>query len=48
LYYDHSGNFRGVENGIDFEDSDEFLRMKWWEIVLRSLVQNTNSGLGGR
>jgi len=29
LYYDRGGNFRGVENGIDFQDSDAFLKMKW-------------------
>ena len=29
LYYDRNGNFRGVENGVDFEDSDKLLRMKW-------------------
>ena len=33
LYYDHNGNFRGVENGVDFQDN-AFLKMKWWEIVL--------------
>ena len=47
LYYDYSGNFRGVENGVDFQDSDGFLRMKWWGIVLRSPVQNTDCRLGG-
>jgi len=29
LYYDHNGRFRGVENGIDFQDSNAFLKMKW-------------------
>jgi len=38
LYYDHDGNFCGVENGVDFEDNDTLLRMKWWRIVLLSLV----------
>ena len=47
LYYDHSGNFRGVENGVDFQESDGLLRMKWWGIVLCLPVQNTNSKLGG-
>jgi len=47
LYYDHNGNFRGVENGVDFQDSDAFLKMKWWEVVLRSPVQKTDSELGG-
>jgi hypothetical protein len=45
LYYDHDGNFRGVENGVDFQDSDVFLRMKWWEAMLRSPVQNTDGEL---
>ena len=29
LYYDHDGNFRGVENGVDLQDSDTLVRMKW-------------------
>ena len=29
LYYDHSGNFQGVENGVDFQEPDEYLQMKW-------------------
>ena len=29
LYYDRSGNFRGVENGIDFQDSNVYLKLKW-------------------
>jgi hypothetical protein len=29
LYYDQSGNFRGVENGVDFQEHDEYLQMKW-------------------
>ena len=28
MYYDHNGNFRGIENGIDFLDDDRFLKMK--------------------
>ena len=47
LYYDHDGTFRGVENGIDFEDEGEFLRMKWWEVVSCSPVQSTDSEVGG-
>ena len=31
LYYDHNGKFCGVENGVDFQDDDELLRVKWWE-----------------
>ncbi|KAF9652067.1 hypothetical protein BDM02DRAFT_3089986, partial [Thelephora ganbajun] len=34
LYYDHDGNFRGVENGVDFQDDDAFLRMRWWKMIL--------------
>ena len=30
LYYDHDGNFCGIENGVDFQDDDAFLRIKWW------------------
>jgi len=29
LYYDLDGNFCGVENGVDFQDDDEFLVMRW-------------------
>jgi len=29
LYYDHDGNFCGVENGVDFQDDDTFLRIRW-------------------
>ena len=48
LYYDRDGDFRGVENGVDFQDSDALFRMKWCEVVsLCSLVQNTDSELGG-
>ena len=48
LYYDRDGNFRGVENGVDFQDSDALCRMKWCEVVsLCSLVQKTDSELGG-
>lgn len=28
LYYDHNGDFRGIENGVDFQD-DDFLRIEW-------------------
>jgi len=47
LYYDRTGKFCGVENGADFQDDDEFVRMKWSEIAFRSPVQNTDDGLGG-
>ena len=29
LYYDHSGNFQGVENGVDFQEPDKYVKMKW-------------------
>ena len=47
LYYDQNGDFCGVENGIDFQDSDAFIKMKWWEIGLRPPVQNTENESGG-
>ncbi|KAF9650931.1 hypothetical protein BDM02DRAFT_3163995 [Thelephora ganbajun] len=34
LYYDHDGNFRGIENGVDFQDDDAFLRIKWWKLMI--------------
>ena len=46
MYYDHSGNFCGVENGVDFQDSVAFLKMKWWETQTFSCA-NADSGLGG-
>jgi len=30
LYYDRNGNFCGIENGEDFQDDKEFLRIRWW------------------
>ena len=36
LYYDHAGSFCGVENGVDFQDEDEFLRVRWWETAIWS------------
>ena len=34
FYYNRNGTFRGiVEDGVDFPDSNELLRMKWWEIA---------------
>ena len=29
LYYDQNGNFCGVENGVDFQECDDYLKMKW-------------------
>ena len=31
LYYDRKGNFRGIENGVDFQDDDGLLKIRWWE-----------------
>ena len=28
-YYDRNGDFRGVENGVDFKDENTFLKMRW-------------------
>ena len=47
LYYDYSGNFHGGENGVDFQDSDGLLRMKWWEIVWCSPMKSTDGEVGG-
>lgn len=47
LYYDYDGNFCGIENGVDFQDEDEFLRIKWCETAIRSPVQDTHGNLGG-
>ena len=47
MYYDHDGHFRGVENGVDFQDDDEFLRMRWWETVIRPPVRDADGALGG-
>ena len=47
LYYDQDGGFRGVENGVDFQDDDELLKMKWWEVVTRSPLQSADDTLGG-
>ena len=41
LYYDHDGNFRGVENGVDFQDDDELLKMRWSEILIRFTFAKT-------
>ena len=38
LYYDHDGKFCGVDNGVDFQDDDAFLRVKWWAAETRSIV----------
>jgi hypothetical protein len=33
LYYDHDGQFCGIENGVDFQDDDAYLKIRWWEVV---------------
>ena len=48
LYYDRDVNFHGVENGVDFQDDDALLRMKWWATVpLCSPTQDADDELGG-
>ena len=47
LYYDRDGNFCGIENGVDFQDDDELLRIKWWEAAILSPPQNAHNKLGG-
>jgi hypothetical protein len=47
LYYDHKGNFRGIESGLDLQDDDAFLKIRWWETAIRSRVQDTDGALGG-
>lgn len=29
-YYDHSGNFRGIKNRVDFQEDDKYMRLEWW------------------
>ncbi|KAF9649037.1 hypothetical protein BDM02DRAFT_3095383 [Thelephora ganbajun] len=45
LYYDRNGNFRGVENGVNFQDDNTFLRMKWWETMTHPPVQDSDNTL---
>ena len=47
FYYDDEGVFRGIENGVDFQDTDGLLRMKWWEIVLCLPMQTADDEVGG-
>ena len=47
LYYDHDGSFRGVENGVDFQDDDEFLKMTWSEVVMFPPFRGTDDSPGG-
>ena len=43
LYYDHDGGFRGIENGEDFQDGNEFLKMRWWEVGLCPPLKGADS-----
>jgi len=47
LYYDHDGKFCGVENGVGFQDDDAFLKIRWWETLICSSIQNANYRSGG-
>ena len=47
LYYDHDGGFRGVENGVDSQDDDEFLKMAWWEVIMFPPFRGTDGTPGG-
>ena len=47
LYYDHDGVFCGIENGVDFQDEDEFLKMRWCEAAAHSLLSGVDGTLGG-
>jgi hypothetical protein len=47
LCYDHDGGFCGAENGVDSQEDDEFLKLKWWEGVMRSSAQDAHHELGG-
>jgi len=29
MYYDHDGKFCGVKNGVNLQDDDAFLKIKW-------------------
>jgi len=40
LYYDHDGNFCGVENGSDFQDDDAYLKLRWYETAIRPPTQS--------
>jgi len=33
LCYDHDGGFCGIDNGVDFQDDDEFLKLRWYGTV---------------
>ena len=46
LYYDQDSTFLGVDNGVDFQD-DDYLKIRWWEIAIRSIVQEVDDMLGG-
>ena len=39
LYYDRGGNFCGIENGMDFQDDDAYLKLRWCETSIRPPAQ---------
>ena len=47
LYYDHDGGFCGVENGVNFQDEEEFLRVRWCDPATCSPSQGADGRLGG-
>ena len=47
LYYDRDGKFCGVENGVDFQDENAFLRIRWWGTAIHPHMQDTDDKLGG-
>ena len=47
LHYDHDGKFCGVENGVDFQDEEEFLSIRWYDTMACSSRQETDDRSGG-
>ena len=48
FYYSPDGNLCGIyDPNVDLAGSEEFLTMKWWEIMLCSPMQSTDSEVGG-
>ena len=47
LYYDHDSNFCGVENGVDFQDDDAYLKMRRRETMTRPPMHAADDSLGG-
>jgi len=40
VYYDHDGKFCGVENGMDFQDDDAYLKLRWCETAMHPPTQS--------